>query len=231
MMALATMVTVGALNGATGSMHGSAQRVLITAVVALLAPLFWPGKRSSRKPTAMVILAWSCVVTCLAALLLLVIGRGTHSGQSIASVCGVLLLISMTTHAAAVAVETFVGKMSADAPNAREIGGRVAMLVLALLGSIPVWMGPAVEIAKHSHPGLIDIIVGVSPLTHIAVAGGNDLLRNPWFYQHSSLSGLQFSYPSLTMVVMCYIAVAVAVLGVPLLVDSKRTPRAALSAS
>ena len=26
-------------------------------------------------------------------------------------------------------------------------------------------------------------MVGVSPLTHLAVAGGNDLLRNDWFYQ------------------------------------------------
>jgi hypothetical protein len=212
-------------------MHGSAQRVLITAVVALLAPLFWPGKRSTRKRTATAILAWSCVVTCLAALLLIVVGRGTHSAQSIASVCGVLLLITMTTHGGAAAVETLVGKACADASNAREIAGRVAMLVLALLGSIPLWMGPATEIAKHSHPGLIDTVIAVSPLTHLAVAGGNDLLRNPWFYQHSSLSGLQFSYPSLTMIVVCYIAVAVAVLGVPLLARSKRTPRAALSTS
>ena len=31
----------------------------------------------------------------------------------------------------------------------------------------------------------------MSPLTHLAVASGNDLLRNQWFYQHSNLASLQ----------------------------------------
>jgi hypothetical protein len=229
MMAVATMVTVGALNGVTGDTHGSAQRVLITAVVALLAPLFWPGRRSSWNRTAVAVSAWSCVATCLAALLLLLVGRATHPAQSIVSVCGVLLLITMTAHGGAAAVETFVGNTSADARNAREIAGRVAMLALALLGSIPLWIGPTAEIAKHSHPGLMDIVIGVSPLTHLAVASGNDLLRNQWFYQHSNLAALKFSYPSLTTIVVWYIAVDIAFLVLPAILRWKRAPESALS--
>lgn len=229
MMAIATIAIVAALNESAGGVHGSAQRVLITAVVALLAPLFWPGKRRSRKGTAAAIFGWSCVATCLAALLLLLVGRAAHSAQSIASVCGMLLLITTITHGVAAAVETLVGKASADAGSAREIAGRLATLVLALLGSIPLWLGPAAEIAKHSQPGLIDTVIGVSPLTHLAVAGGNDLLRNQWFYQHSNLAALKFSYPSLTTIVVCYIAVGITFLVLPTMMRGKQAPESALS--
>ena len=34
-------------------------------------------------------------------------------------------------------------------------------------------------------------------LNNLAVATGNDLLRNQWFYQHSNLAGLRFDYPGL----------------------------------
>lgn len=56
------------------------------------------------------------------------------------------------------------------------------------------------------HAQAIDTVLGLSPLTHLAVASGNDLLRNPWLYQHSNLSGLQFEYPTLTSLAWFYVA-------------------------
>lgn len=228
-MALATATTIGALNVAVADMQSSAQRVLIAAVVALVAPLFWPGGRSSARRTAFTIIAWSFVVTFFAALLMLLLARAAYSIQSVASACGVLLLITIVTQAFAAAVQTLIASTRAEENNAREIAGRVATFALALLGSAPVWFGPAAQVAMHAYPGLIDAIIASSPLTHLAVASGNDLLRNQWFYQHSSLSGLQFSYPSLSMIVVCYIAVAVTMLGVPIIVRSMRAPERALS--
>ena len=45
----------------------------------------------------------------------------------------------------------------------------------------------------------------MSPLTHLAVASGNDLLRNQWFYQHSNLASLQISYPELNALAWGYL--------------------------
>ena len=71
------------------------------------------------------------------------------------------------------------------------MAGRTVALVLALLGSLPLWLGPAGELLSGRQPWIIDAIVGMSPLTHLAVASDNDLLRNEWLYQHSNLAALQ----------------------------------------
>ena len=108
-----------------------------------------------------------------------------------------LMLILLVTHAVAAGLEGRLRGQSGDAETAREMAGRAAALALALLGSLPLWLGPAAELLAGRHPWIIDAVVGMSPLTHLAVASGNDLLRNQWFYQHSNLAALQFSYPSL----------------------------------
>ena len=226
-MALATTATISALN--VTDMQGSAQRVLITAVLALTAPLFWPGRRSSTGRTAMTIIAWSCLVTSIAALLLVVFSRVAPSIELVTRVCGVLLLITVVTHAIVVAVETLVASTSSSEKDSREIGGRLATFALALFGLLPVWCGPAAQLVTRSYPGLIDAIIALSPLTHLAVASGNDLLRNQWFYQHSTLSGLQFSYPNLTTIFAGYIAVAVTFLALPAILRCKRLPESALT--
>jgi hypothetical protein len=81
-------------------------------------------------------------------------------------------------------------------------------IVVALLGSAPLWLGPAAELLARRQAWLIDAVIGVSPLTHLAVASDNDLLRNPWFYQHANLAALQFSYPGLSDIILFYGMVA-----------------------
>ena len=108
-----------------------------------------------------------------------------------------LMLILLVTHALAAGLEGHWRGQSADAERPARWPAAAAAIVLALLGSVPLWLGPAGELLARRHPWIIDAVIGVSPLTHLAVASGNDLLRNPWFYQHSNLAALQFSYPSL----------------------------------
>ena len=90
-----------------------------------------------------------------------------------------------------------LARQSGDAKTAREMAGRAAALVLAFVGSLPLWLGPRANCLPRANPWIIDAAIGMSPLIHLAVASGNDLLRNQWFYQHSNLAALQFSYPSL----------------------------------
>ena len=96
------------------------------------------------------------------------------------------------------------------------MAGRAAALALALVGSLPLWLGPACELLSGRHPWIIDAAIGISPLTHLAVASGNDLLRNQWLYQHSNLAALQFSYPGLADVAVAYAAVLLLLVLFPL---------------
>jgi hypothetical protein len=53
------------------------------------------------------------------------------------------------------------------------------------------------ELLQGDHPRLVDTLIGVSPLTHLAMASGNDLLHNQRLYQHSNLAVLPYAYPGL----------------------------------
>ena len=54
------------------------------------------------------------------------------------------------------------------------------------------------------------------------MASGNDLLRNQWFYQHSNLASLQFSYPGLARIAWSYVCLLVLAL---VLLAFATTPR------
>lgn len=92
------------------------------------------------------------------------------------------------------------------------LAGRARALVLvglALLGSAPLWLGPAAE----RWPRLIDAVVAISPLTYLAVMCDYDYLRGQWFYAHSTLGSLRYSYPSGAVLSFFYLALGL----VPLL--------------
>ncbi len=157
--------------------------------------------------TVLRVAGWSLAATCVAAIAL----RFTGNGQTFARtlpVCGMLLLILLVTSSAAARLERFLGK-SRNAECSRETAGRTTTIALALLGALPLWLGPAAELLASREPWLVDALIGASPLTHLAVASGNDLLRNPWFYQHANLAALRFSYPGLTEIALLYGTLAV----------------------
>src|SRR5690349_6962522 len=180
LMAIAVVVVLAALGVTANDLQPSAQRVLVTAVIAAIAPLFWPGKAQTPARTILIVAAWSGAVSLLAAATLFML-RGVVAGPSltrITAVCSMLLLIMLVTHAFAASIESCAAARSADPNSARELAGRVACLVLVLLRALPVWFGPAAALAGNAEVALIDPLLGISPLTHLAVASGNDLLRN-----------------------------------------------------
>jgi len=215
-LAVAVALVLAALGAAETDLGPSARLVVVTAVAGLIAPLFWPGRAATPVRTALRIAGWSLAVAFLAAVAVQVAGGPGQPLARTATACAVLLLILLATHAVAAGLEEFVGTRAGDADGAREMAGRTAAIALAILGSLPLWLGPAGELLADRHAWTIDAVVGMSPLTHLAVASGNDLLRNQWLYQHSNLAALQYAYPSLTKLTLSYSAIALALLFVPL---------------
>ncbi len=213
--ALSILVAWGAGQGPASSL-----RVEVTAVIGLLAPLFWPGRGATRSRTALRVVAWSAAAAASAALALLALPA--QPASRVASACAMLMAILVLTLAAAATLEWWWSGTIADAGSARELAGRTMAGALAALGTLPFWLGPMAESLVARHPGIIDLVVGLSPVTHLAVASGNDLLHNPWLYEHSNLAVLAVSFPRLGTLAGFYVA-ACAVLAIVELASRRPT--------
>jgi hypothetical protein len=202
------LVAAGSVLAAFGAMAplvpGSALRVGVTAVVGLLAPLLWPGRSTTPTRTALRIVAWSAAASVVAGVLIALVASGTQPWLPIVLACAMLMAILVLTHAAVAGLERRWTGSSEDSGGARELAGRAATLSLAALGTLPFWFGPAAELLAARYSAAIDIVVGASPLFHLAAASGNDLLRNSWFYEHSNFAVLPVAYPGLGALAWCY---------------------------
>jgi hypothetical protein len=222
MLLVASLLVLVALGAVGGELQPSALRVMVAAVFGLLAVLFWPGCAASPVRTTLRVAAWSATAAGLAAIMLTMLGNPPQPLAQVLASCAMLLLMLLPAHALAAWLEGLLMRRAAAAPGARsamvavgarELAGRVVAGTLALLGALPLWLGPAGELLSDRHPWLIDVLLGISPLTHLAVASGNDLLRNQWFYQHANLAALPFDYPGLRLLLPGYgLAVAVTAL-------------------
>ena len=226
MLAGSMMLMLAALGVTSERWQPSALRLVVTAVVGLLAPLFWPGcgataarnidcntDRNTACTTARTgarIVGWSAAAAALAAASLLILGGPRQTLMRAVAACAVLLLMLVPVHTLVAALELRWRRRSVAAQDAREQASRMAVLALALLGALPLWCGPVAQLLATRQPWLVDTAVGISPLTHLAVASSNDLLRNEWFYQHSNLASVQVSYPPLAWVAGSYGAVCAA---------------------
>jgi len=214
-LAVATVPTLVAF-GATGTnLEPSALRLAITAIVALLAPLFWPGSGATPARTALRVVGWSLAAASLAAIVLRFAGGHSQPFARILPACAMLVLILLVTHALAAGLERRWRGKGIDTEKSREMAGRGVAIVLALVGSVPLWLGPVAELLASRLPWIVDAALGVSPLTHLAVASGNDLLRNAWFYQHANLAAVQFSYPGVAEITLSYATVALTLALIP----------------
>jgi hypothetical protein len=231
LLAVAAALMLAALGATASELPPSALRVLVAAVVALLAPLSWPGIAGTPARTALRVAAWSAASSVLAAIAMRLLGPATQPWMRIIETGAMLMLILLLTHTVAAALESWWRGAAADAPGAREFAGRSAALGLALLGALPLWLGPASELLSRREPWLIDAVLGASPLTHLAVASGNDLLRNQWFYQHSNLAALPFAYPGPTELAWGYASAALALGLIALVFHLARRPGATHSPS
>lgn len=221
-LAATALLLLAALGASDPDLQSSARIVLVTAVIGLLAPLFWPGRAATVRLTMARILGWSLAAAGLAAAVALLSGLGIDRLPRAATALVVLFLVLVTAHAVASIVEGLLQRRATGAESARESAAWLATAALATLGAAPLWLGPATELASAVRPQAVDAAVAVSPLTHLAVATGNDLLRNQWFYQHSNLAGLRFDYPGLAPVMSAYGLLAAALLLVPVVRGSRR---------
>jgi hypothetical protein len=215
--ALLAITALGAYSAA--GLQRSAHLALVASVIALLSPLFWPGGGATARATGWRILGWSLAAALLAVVATLGAGDRSH----IPATGVMLLLICVATSGAAVRLESFFARRGAAAARASDASAWLATALLAIPAAAPLWLGPAAELASVERPRALEAAVAVSPLTHLALASGNDLLRNQWFYQHSNLAGLRFDYPPLAPVFAVYTALSFALVLVPGMARPRRT--------
>lgn len=214
-LAATALFLLTALGASDADLQPSARIVLVTTVVGVLAPLFWPGRGATVRTSTVRIVSWSLASAGLAAAIALFSGLGIHRLPRAATALAVLFLALIVVHAIAAALEGLLLRRGSTPEAARESGAWLATAALLTLGAAPLWLGPAAELALADRPDAVDSVVAVSPLAHLAVASGNDLLRNQWFYQHSNLSGVRFDYPRLGPVMTAYGLLATALLLLP----------------
>jgi len=221
-LAATALLLLAALGATTRDLQVSARLVAVTAVIGLLAPLFWPGRADTPGLTALRIVGWSLAASALAGVAAMLSGAGLASLHRAAAACAVLFLVLVAVHAFAATVESLLQARTKQAGSARESAAWLATAALATLAATPLWLGPAAELASAGRPQAVDAAVAVSPLTHLAVATGNDLLRNQWFYQHSNLAGLRFDYPRLAPLMTAYSLLAAVLLLVPAVLGTRK---------
>ncbi|EHR70345.1 hypothetical protein BurJ1DRAFT_1477 [Burkholderiales bacterium JOSHI_001] len=223
LLLVASLLVLAAFGALAPDPQPSALRVMVASVVALLAPLFWPGAAATPLRTLGRTLVWSLAATLLAGLAMALLGQGAPPALLL-PVCAMLLPILLLTHALAAGLQAGwqpEATGSPDAQAARWAAGIAAMLLLALAGAAPLWLGPAAELASARHETALDILVATSPLTHLAVAGGLDLLRTAWLYQNANLAALPVNYPQAGHLAAVY-AAACAVLTLALVALQRR---------
>jgi len=200
LLASAALVVL-ACGAAGGEEQPSALRLAAAAAVGVLAPLYWPGNGASPARTLWRVALWSLAAAAGAALLARLLGRMPQPTATLLATAAMLLLMLLPAHAAVAALE---GRCTRPAAGSAVTG------VLLLAGLLPLVAGPAAELLGSVHPGAIDAVIAASPLTHLALAADNDLLRNEWFYRGSNLATLQFSYPELSAAVTAWALAGVA---------------------
>ena len=225
-LAATALFLLAALGAAAQDLQVSARLVAVTAVIGLLAPLFWPGRADTPRLTAARIIGWSLAATLLAGVAAMLSGVGVAWISRTVAACSVLFLVLVLVHAAAAVLESLLHGRTQQSDSTRESATWFVTGALVTVAAAPLWLGPAAELASSSRPQAVDAAVAVSPLTHLAVASGNDLLRNQWFYQHSNLAGLRFDYPRPVPLMTAYGLLAAVLLVVSAALQARGQPEA-----
>jgi len=222
MTALALCVAAGAVAMTAGlagrELNGSLRLLLVVAVPTLLAPLFAAGGSTpQRVPSCLP--AWALAIALLAAISWFGAGGLPPDRLLVPALLAFAIVLAAELARAVLTRALAVG--GGNATRAREAARWLVAAVLWLLAAAPLWLAPLADLASSNGPAVAETIAAMSPLVHLALATGQDLLRTEWFYAHSSLGSLQFRYPSLTAIAAGY-AVMVTVLASCRFVLSRR---------
>jgi hypothetical protein len=173
-------VWLGQLAWAPPSARAFVQASALSGVGLVLRPTLPPGAASG--------ITWTVVLAAIALLWL-------PSGSAAAAL-GVLLILGLATALHALAL-----RCTRDPDSA----ARATLAVLGLAATAPLWAGPW---AENASPIVADAIIGMSPLSLVAVLANHDYLREPWWYTHSVFGALRFDYPAVGPLVAAYLGVS-----------------------
>ena len=118
--------------------------------------------------------------------LLVVVNAPLHAGLvDVASPAAAVAVLTLTIAGAARLFGAVVGSVA--------LGTLCTIVGLALTSAAPLWLGPAV--ARLGDPRLVvDTVIGVSPVTYLAVMCDYDYLRSDWLYTTSPVGSVRFDY-------------------------------------
>jgi hypothetical protein len=204
-LALASAAALALARATLPDAAPSLRTLLAAAAPTLLAPLFWPGLTTARLRRG---LGYAAGVGTLALLGTLALNTGQQLWPTTLAAAAVAAIIAFGSHGLAGTLQLALERQVAGV-RAREAALVITLLTLWLLAAAPVWLSPLAESHASStsaSPWLADLLLNVSPLAQLAVAAGNDLLRNDWFYAHSALAGMPVSYPRLALVLPAWLA-------------------------
>jgi hypothetical protein len=205
----ATAIVVALALGIARPDTPSATRLLLAvATPVLLVPLF-SGEAARRSTALAVTLAGWIVATLLLGVVAILFGARPATAQ-LAPLLLVALGIVVVSRLAASASTHLLRAAGLHEPAAREWARWLAAAILWLLAAAPLWLGPLAALGAAAGPERASAIVAASPLVHLGVAAGQDLLRTQWWYAHTSFGSLQFDYPSLAAIARAYAAAALA---------------------
>jgi hypothetical protein len=208
-LAAVSAVLAVVLSSRMDPLAGSAAALLSVAVPVLLAPLFWPREDLSLRRLVLAIVAQLAAFAAVALVLWFLRGV-VPSPSKLAPALLLSVLVVAALHQLAALVAPLVQRAGASAASAREWAVWTVAALLWVTASAPLWLGPVADLGAVARPGLPSLVIAVSPLAQLAAAAGHDLLRDQWFYAHSSLGSLQAEYPPLAGVLLAYVIAGVA---------------------
>ncbi len=208
-----TAIVVALALGIAAPDTSPATRLLLAvAAPVLLVPLFFVEVAHTSAALAAGIVGW-IVATLLLGVVAVLCGARPATAQ-LAPLLMVALGIVVVTRLAASAVSRMLQAAGLDEPVACEWARWLSAALLWMLATAPLWLGPLAALGAAAGPERASAIVAASPLVHLGVAAGQDLLRTQWWYARTSFGSLQFDYPSLVVIARAYAATALALAAV-----------------
>lgn len=197
-------------------MPASAAALIVVSVPVLLAPLFWPRDVVSLRRLPVCLGSPIVTAALLAVAWQLAKGRAIPLAALVPA-CVTSLMILLVAYLCVIVAAGVLARFGANARTAREWAVWTMTSILWLAAAGPLWLGPVADLGARIDAAIPSTLLACSPLAHLAVASGYDLLRSQWFYGHTSLGALQVEYPRLTTLLIAYAGagVVLALLAIP----------------
>lgn len=158
----------------------------LAMLYAVAATLAFVAVGHSPRPAFRQVVSSSALHAMLAAIVMLVSADTRDLAPHLPALTALIFLICAFLGTAAMRID-------------REIV--VIGYVVLLLG--PVWAAPALELAGNPQWATAGVLAA-SPLTTFALALDVDFLRGGWFYDHSAIATMRYSYPNLALPIFLF---------------------------